>query len=514
MGIFGKPNIDRLLAAGKVKKLIKILTSDKWPELQIEAAEALGELGDKSAVEPLIEALAAGDGKLKMAAAEALGRIGAPAAGAELIATLQKPGYEALRITCLKALGNIRSKNAVEHIIGLLEAESRLTRISAVEALGNIGDKRALEPLARIVWTDSAELKIAIITALREIGGDLAVKVLMEIHKAGSPKVREAAASALSRLGWRPTRETADSWKAGEEDELTFEIPFKLMELIRGKGDLPAIPDIVLKLNRKLIDPECTLKNVGDLVKTDPALAARVIQVSNSAFYSRSPIKIADIQTAVTRLGIFQMRNIVFAFSILKQFDAARLVNKRKFWTHSFVAAQLAQSMVKVMNRPEAEQELAYLAGLMHDIGIPVMVHLMPGSYEEFLRRIVGDHSDDPEFSLHKEENKSFRTDHATVGAAYIHHWWPVDETVVKAVLHHHRRLDRRDNPFISMVVIMANEYCHSIGIDNGVSFQLHPKPIEVETFKLLEMTDDQIRRFIYTVKENVEAAEAVLSLS
>ena len=117
MGHSGKTNIEKLKATRDVKTLIKILQNAKYKKddkVRIGAIEALGEIGDATAVEPLIQAL----NDEESIPAEAAGALG--------------------------KLGDIR---AVEPLIQLLKNEYAGIRGAAAEALGEIDDARALKPL-------------------------------------------------------------------------------------------------------------------------------------------------------------------------------------------------------------------------------------------------------------------------------------------------------------------------------------------------------------------------------
>lgn len=133
-------------AGSEVPVIISALINDEKSDTRADAAEVLGDIGDKRAVEPLIDALRDADYTVQWSAAEALGKIGDKRAVEPLITTL-KTGDEYLRKRAAEALGDIGDKRAVEPLINALKDEDESVRSSAAEALGNIGDVRAVEPL-------------------------------------------------------------------------------------------------------------------------------------------------------------------------------------------------------------------------------------------------------------------------------------------------------------------------------------------------------------------------------
>ena len=105
MPLFGPPNVEKLQSKGKVKALIKALDYEKDLEIARRAALALGALGDRDAVQPLVTKLRAGPTGVRQAAALALGRIGDLAAGDDLIAVLDDRDVREHAIEGLVALG-------------------------------------------------------------------------------------------------------------------------------------------------------------------------------------------------------------------------------------------------------------------------------------------------------------------------------------------------------------------------------------------------------------------------
>ena len=76
---------------------------------------------------------------------------------------------------------------------------------------------------------------------------------------------------------------------------------------------LPTLPDVALKVRQRSAEADISLLDMADVIAQDPALAARMIKVANSAFMGRS-IKVNTLNQAVTRIGLSQIRNIAIAW--------------------------------------------------------------------------------------------------------------------------------------------------------------------------------------------------------
>jgi HEAT repeat protein len=174
----------------RIRGFIELLKS---PHLHYrwKAAEALGEIGDVSAVIPLIEALRDPYVDVQWIAAQSLGKIGDPRAVEPLIAAL-KSEEKWLRIGAAWGLGRLGSRGgsaAVPFLIELLNDPKRDVRKTASWALGRIGDERAIEPLKRAEQDPDAVVRDEARTALREIEGKTMKEMKKDIPRApGSQK--------------------------------------------------------------------------------------------------------------------------------------------------------------------------------------------------------------------------------------------------------------------------------------------------------------------------------------
>lgn len=86
-----------------------------------------------------------------------------------------------------------------------------------------------------------------------------------------------------------------------------------------GKLKVPSLPEVAIKINQYVGDPNANIANMAKVIQMDPALAAKLIQVANSALYS-SRGGVEDCRTAVARLGMTTTRNLVLSFSLAEKF--------------------------------------------------------------------------------------------------------------------------------------------------------------------------------------------------
>ena len=146
MKFWGAPHVEELRTAGDVNGLINALRYKKDPYVRQAAAEALGQLSDERAVEPLLALLEDSRGRVRKAAVDALGEIGDTRAVQPLIASLRYTWeHTGVRIGTIEVLGKIGDEQAIVPLTALLKDRTDAIRVAAVEALGLLvrqADKR------------------------------------------------------------------------------------------------------------------------------------------------------------------------------------------------------------------------------------------------------------------------------------------------------------------------------------------------------------------------------------
>lgn len=180
-------------------------------------------------------------------------------------------------------------------------------------------------------------------------------------------------------------------WLPNNKDLLIQALETEFAQLVEqslatGKVTLPPIPDVVLKIQQLCTQESTGINDVAECLLEDPGLAAIVIRVANSVIFNRRNITCTDLTTAVSRLGILRVRDIVTAQAI-EQLKHSVNLNKEcnaVLINSAAVSRQLGAVMVMVVNafRKRAaakydylEPEKALLVGLLADIGLFCLVN-------------------------------------------------------------------------------------------------------------------------------------------
>lgn len=279
----------------------------------------------------------------------------------------------------------------------------------------------------------------------------------------------------------------------------------ELLKLLNEHEDLPPLPELVLKIDAELRDQKSPVNKIAKLIETDTVLAGRVLKLANSAFYGGGRREITKLGLALTRLGLNEIRKVVYAVELSKLFSSSDVIDQRQFWRHSLAVALTTQALSRWAKATEEEVENAYLAGLMHDIGLMVFSYLIPDMYKEFLSNLS-----DKEIPLDKQEIEAFGIDHAEYGHAFIMRWWPIDECVIEAVRLHHFPFDGHESDNrTGQLVHIANIICNTLGFSNGIN--VYCEMFREGAWDALGLTLTTVDGVLQDVLSSIDMAEQLL---
>lgn len=197
-------------------------------------------------------------------------------------------------------------------------------------------------------------------------------------------------------------------------------------------ASVPPLPQALLRLMQRADDEAATIDDLAAVVKQDPGLSTHILTAANSAALRRST-PIQDIRSAVTVLGTRLIRSIATCLAVQRLFDDQPADTVRAdlgaFWRHSLVVAETADALARATAYPRPDE--AYLGGLLHNIGIPLLLGSLGPQYAELLLK-NGD-----EDSLVAGERSALGTHHGEIGT-WLADQWRLDSALGDAILFHH----------------------------------------------------------------------------
>jgi len=142
-------------------------------------------------------------------------------------------------------------------------------------------------------------------------------------------------------------------------------------ELSAGQVDIPSFPDIAIRVRRVLSDGKVSIEQVTRVVGSEPALAARLIRIANSASFNRSGRTVVELRTAINRIGYNLVRSAAIAFAMAQIRSANRFEalepHLEDLWQRSTLVAALSYVLARTLTRMNPDEAL--LTGMMHGIG-------------------------------------------------------------------------------------------------------------------------------------------------
>ena len=246
----------------------------------------------------------------------------------------------------------------------------------------------------------------------------------------------------------------------------------EIQAILESAPDAVPMPATATAILQKSSMPDTSGQEIADLLKSDPALTARVLRIANSAYYGL-PRQVADIDNAVMLLGQKTIRNLVLT-ATMGGFGSQGVpgygIGKGGLFNHSLVVAQSAQTLSKEVSRSIPAE--AYTAGLLHDIGKVVL-----SQHVEQRVTVIIETAETNHVSFGEAERTVLGINHAEVGATLAEKW-ELPDFLVGAIRAHHdtpSSEDLDDTTTLAATCIVANQISRRAG--SGVGSNETPDP-------------------------------------
>lgn len=264
--------------------------------------------------------------------------------------------------------------------------------------------------------------------------------------------------------------------KTVHRDELPFEL-----------DDLPSLPAVVMELLGSIEQEDVDIAVLARKVSHDQALTAKTLRLANSSAYGLA-MKVTTIQQAITFLGFQTTRNLITAAALTGCFPNRHCAgfDDKAFWRHSVASAVCARMLARHLR---VNQDIAFTAGLLHDIGRLVLVTLHPQRYADVIaerRRTDG--------LMLEVEREVIGVDHVMAGEALARHW-NFSDTMRLAIAYHHAP-ESPGAGLLASIVHVANSVAHALDLA-GVEDDMVPpvSPVAWTALGLCENTWLQVFR-------------------
>jgi diguanylate cyclase (GGDEF)-like protein len=189
-----------------------------------------------------------------------------------------------------------------------------------------------------------------------------------------------------------------------------------LIKKIQQCPNLPTLPTVAVQILDLAGKPNIDIAEIARVISKDPALSSKILRTVNSSFYGRSH-NIGTISHALVILGLQSVKTLVLGFSLVTTLSKNKTpgFNHIKYWRRSFFSATAARTLATKMNL--VQQEEAFLAALLQDIGMLVLYQILGAQYSEICAK-AKNHGE-----LCGAEQQALSATHAEVGAYLAQQW-------------------------------------------------------------------------------------------
>ncbi len=286
----------------------------------------------------------------------------------------------------------------------------------------------------------------------------------------------------------------------------------KLADIAEGIQKQWAFPFTVIKALDIIGSRDSCCSELARCISADPSASTSILKVANTVFYAGRQNRISDLREAVVRLGFQQTRNLLACLALIdltKNVYCNTGFTRTEFWLHSLSVGLIAEQLCDQcrFRRPE----LAFVAGLIHDIGKIPMDNLFEDLFATLLEETVSQI-----VPFYQTENRVLGFNHAELGH-YLTRKWNFPHSISGTILNHHRP-QMIDNSFpvtdriLQSAVFVANMISKSLHMGQSCDNVLYKIPASM--LRELKIPRGPSDKFMNTVIRRINTLAKYLNIS
>lgn len=223
-------------------------------------------------------------------------------------------------------------------------------------------------------------------------------------------------------------------------------------KVLTDHPEIASLPHVLVEVLKVSADPDSSAAQISKVILKDPALTAKILRVVNSPYYGRVR-EVTTINQAVVTLGVRSVTAIALSSSVYKMTENVEgMVSRKRFWRHCLEVAIAARMIAEDIGFEPAEE--AFVAGLLHEIGLLVLEASYPDEYRRMWKQVEAGEM------LTDLEQKMLGTDHARAGQ-FLLDQWGVPRNIGEAAGKHHAQFDhgeKQPHTILPQLVLLANQ--------------------------------------------------------
>lgn len=262
---------------------------------------------------------------------------------------------------------------------------------------------------------------------------------------------------------------------------------------------LPSVSVVLTQALQEMSKPEADISRLATLLARDQSAMARILRVANSAFYGLSG-RVGSLSQAVTLLGLPTTRTVVITAAIIDRFPPrdGTAFDFRSFWEHSLGVAAAAHFLAP---RAGVNPELAFVAGMLHDIGIAVLGCCVLAEF-----RAVLDYAHAHDCAIEDAERAILGVTHDELGATLAAQW-KFPPAIQEAIRAHHA--PGAESLPLARVTHVANVFAHALDL-GGVERDFVP-PVDPKSWHALHLTEPDLPGVLEAIDTQAQSVMGML---
>lgn len=247
-----------------------------------------------------------------------------------------------------------------------------------------------------------------------------------------------------------------------------------LRQLVTRCTELPSVPALYSQIIEALQDPATDVEFIGQMVMKDVGVTAKILKLANSAFFGLGH-EIASPSEAIAYLGTDTVKSLILFTNTFSPDAPSKIegFSLETLWKHSLEVANAAKAVAFVEGADRKLVDEAYVAGLLHDVGLLIFAANLANEYQPVLKLVR-----EQKKPVAESEKQVFGANHADVGG-YLLGLWGLPVPVVEAIALHHQpeeTLLKSFSPLTAVHIGNALVSGESPSISGAPATEIHPQ--------------------------------------
>ncbi len=277
-----------------------------------------------------------------------------------------------------------------------------------------------------------------------------------------------------------------------------------ILALVNSTIELPTMPEVLLKLNEVLANPECAAADVAKVITADPAVSTNILRIVNSAYYGLQ-VRVSSVSLAISVMGFNMTKKIALKAAVFSSFSKRREkiqhFDALGFWRHAIWTGVAARTLAAASSRcSDMHTEDVYITGLLHDIGKIILFEKSAPQYLAVLRKAAQTQRSETEVEA---EDLGFT--HADIGSVLAIKW-ALPEDLAIAIRYHHAPARDPFHRSLSSLVHLADHLAWAASHPSTIGT---PKPlVDPDVYGQVGLTPERVQELLPQIEEDFAASE------